>query len=43
MAEFDLVIRNGLLVDGTGEPGRIADVAVKDGLIAALGLSLIHI
>ena len=37
MAEFDLVIRNGLLVDGTGEPGRIADVAVKGGLIAALG------
>lgn len=36
-ANFDLVIRNGTLVDGSGEPAREADVAVKDGRIAELG------
>jgi N-acyl-D-aspartate/D-glutamate deacylase len=34
---FDYVIRNGLVVDGTGAPGRIADVAIRDGKIAAVG------
>ncbi len=34
---YDLVIRNGLLADGTGTPPREADVAVKDGLIATVG------
>lgn len=33
----DLVIRGGLVVDGTGAPGRIADVAVDDGKISAVG------
>ena len=28
---FDLVIRNGTVIDGTGDPGRIADVALRDG------------
>src|SRR3954462_3489928 len=37
MAEFDLVIRNGVVVDGTGLPRRRADVAVKDGRIAEVG------
>ena len=37
---YDLVIRNGKLIDGTGGPARVADVAVKDGLIAAVGADL---
>src|SRR5712672_1994883 len=36
----DVVIRGGLVVDGSGRPGEIADVAVHDGRIAALGRSL---
>jgi len=32
----DLVIRNGLLVDGSGAPARHADVVVDDGLITAI-------
>ena len=35
---FDLVIRNGSVVDGSGRPSFDADVAVKDGLIAAVGV-----
>lgn len=31
---FDLIIRNGIVVDGTGAERRVADVAVKTGLVA---------
>ena len=31
---FDLLIKGGHLVDGTGAAARSADVAVKDGLVA---------
>jgi N-acyl-D-aspartate/D-glutamate deacylase len=34
---FDLVIRGGLVLDGTGAPAREADVGVLDGLVAAIG------
>jgi N-acyl-D-amino-acid deacylase len=33
----DLVIRNGLLVDGTGAPGTVGDLAVDGDRISALG------
>ena len=32
-----IVIRGGLVLDGTGEPGRNADVLVVDGRIARIG------
>ncbi len=34
---YDLLIRNGMVIDGTGGPGRRADVAVHDGKIAEIG------
>lgn len=37
---FDLVIRNGSLVDGTGTPARETDIAIRDGHIAAVGSKL---
>ena len=36
-ARYDLVVRGGLVIDGTGASGRSADVAVKDGKIVAVG------
>lgn len=36
-AEFDLLIRNGRIVDGTGNPSFIGDVALRDGRITAIG------
>ena len=37
MAEYDIVIRGGLVFDGTGAPGREADIAIKGGTIAEIG------
>ncbi|MDO7842318.1 N-acyl-D-amino-acid deacylase family protein [Sphingomonas immobilis] len=37
MADFDLIIRGGTVHDGEGGAARIADVAIKHGLIAAIG------
>src|SRR5579872_3486743 len=36
-APYDVVIRNGHVVDGTGSPWYAADVGLRDGRIAAIG------
>ena len=37
MAELDLIVRGGSLVDGTGAGARTADVGVRDGVIVEVG------
>ncbi len=34
---LDVVIRGGLLVDGTGAPARVGDLGIRDGEIVAMG------
>ncbi len=34
---YDVVIRNGHIVDGTGSPWYSGDIAIRDGKIAAIG------
>ena len=34
---FDILIRGGTVIDGTGQPRFEADVGIRDGLIAAVG------
>ena len=36
----ELLIRGGTVLDGTGAPGRVADVLVRGGVIAAVGEGL---
>jgi len=36
-AEFDMLIRNGRIVDGTGNPSFIGDVGLRDGRVASIG------
>lgn len=36
MDPFDVVIRSGTYFDGTGAPGRVADVGIRDGHVAAV-------
>jgi N-acyl-D-amino-acid deacylase len=37
MAEFDIVIHGGRVIDGTGNPWFYGDLAIKDGKIASIG------
>ena len=37
MSQYDLVIRSGSVIDGTGQQPFTADVAIKNGKIAATG------
>src|SRR6478672_12043393 len=36
----DIVIKGGTVYDGSGAPGRVADVAITDGVIEAIGPNL---
>src|SRR5947208_13153451 len=38
--QADIVIRGGTVVDGSGAPGRVADVAIADGVITEIGPNL---
>ena len=38
--DYDLIVRNGSIVDGTGADPFVADVAIRDGVIAAIGPAL---
>jgi len=40
MADYDLIVRGGTVFDGTGADPVEADVAVRDGRIAAVGKGL---
>lgn len=35
--EYDVIIRNGHIIDGTGSPWYSGDIAIRDGRIAAIG------
>jgi len=37
MSDYDLIIRNGQIIDGSGEAPFEGDVAITDGRIAAVG------
>ena len=36
-AQFDVVIKNGHIIDGSGNPWYVADVGIRDGRIVAIG------
>jgi N-acyl-D-amino-acid deacylase len=37
MSQFDLLLRGGTIIDGTGQDRYVADIAIKDGVIAHIG------
>ena len=37
MANYDIIIKGGMVVDGTRVPRYISDIAIKDGFIAKIG------
>ena len=41
MDNFDLIIKNGEVFDGTGAASKKVDIAVKDGVIAKISESIL--
>jgi N-acyl-D-amino-acid deacylase len=41
-SDYDIVIRGGRVLDGTGSPWSAADVAIKDGRFAKIGVITSH-
>ena len=41
MTRFDLIIRNALVYDGSGEVPAHLDIAIRDGIIAAMAESIV--
>ena len=37
MATYEIVIHGGTLIDGTGAPRRLADLGIRDGVVAKIG------
>ena len=37
MADYDIIIRGGTVVDGTRTPRYNSDIAIKDGFIVKVG------
>jgi hypothetical protein len=35
--DYDVILRGGTVIDGTGKPGRVADIALRRDRIAAIG------
>ena len=35
--DFDVLIRGGRIVDGTGNPSFVGDVGIREGKVAAMG------
>lgn len=40
MQEYDVIIKNGFIVDGTGKPGFVGDIAIKGDAIEKIGRDL---
>src|SRR3979411_547721 len=38
--DYDILVRGGLVLDGTGSPGRQEDVAIRSGRLAAVARGL---
>ena len=41
--QFDLIIRNGHIIDGTGSPWYSGDIGIRDGHVAAAGLDVLPV
>ncbi len=37
MEKYDIVLRDGLVIDGNGGPGITSDIAIRDGRIESIG------